>query len=367
MSTPAENEAPAPSGPSLRQTDFLPARFSGKEINDDECLAHFLAFQDYIEAHNVTTDAENLSTVINIFKRTLTGSARLWIEGKTFTNVPDLKEKFLARFSKNKSYISHVQAFNNITYIKNDSADQHLSKIERAALKLGYGNTQIRDKFLTSLPQECRSAILMSLPSDAPTKDIVTKAQCFFDLNINNATAPNKVHEVTFNVTDTDSNGDHIKSLVSDMESLRMSVEGLQASLKSNTDKNADRQSRSPSRRSSPRPNSSRYRSPSNPRNDRSSSRSRKSAQFSRPRNDRSSSRSRRDSKHRPTVVCFYCNKPGHIQRNCFLRRSHFEQSINFGNSYQQFPQQNFRPLSSFNANPPPPNHSNNFNYPQNF
>ncbi|KAJ8033837.1 hypothetical protein HOLleu_24200 [Holothuria leucospilota] len=370
MSTP-ENATPAPS---LRQTDFLPARFSGNELNDDECLAHFLAFEDYLEAHKVNTgDPNNFSNVVNTFKRTLGGTARLWLEGKNFTNVSELKQSFLARFSKHQSYISHVQSFNNIRYVKNESADQHLSKIERAASKLGYGDSQIRDKLLTSLPQECRASILMSLPHDAPTKDIVTKAQCYFDLQSTTNTTP----EVTFNIADnsTDSDGE-IKSLISGMESLKTSVEEIQASLQTSSHpENNDpqsRPSRSPSRRSSPRPRPNRYRSPfrspSLHRYNRSSSRSRTRNYSPRRHNSRSTNRSSsrsRDSKR--IFICFYCNKPGHIQRNCLLRRAHIEQSMNFGNGYQQFPQQNFRPLSSLNTYPPPPNHSNNVNYSQNF
>ncbi|KAJ8048398.1 hypothetical protein HOLleu_00693 [Holothuria leucospilota] len=327
----AENATPAPS---LRQTDFLPARFSGNELNDDECLAHFLAFEDYLEAHKVNTeDPNNFSNVINTFKRTLGGSARLWLEGKNFTNVSELKQNFLACFSKHKSYISHVQSFNNISYVKDHSADQHLSKIERAASKLGYDNSQVRDKLLTSLPQECRAAILMYLPHDAPTKDIVANAQCYFDLEEIHASLQTSSHPEN-----------------NDLQS---------------------RLSRSPSRRSSPRPRLNRYRSPfrspSFHRDHRSSSRSRTRNYSPRRHNSRSTNRSSSRSRdNKRTVICFYCNKPGHIQRNCLLRRAHIEQSMNFGNSYQQFPQQNFRPLSSFNTYPPPPNHSDNANYPQN-
>ena len=32
-------------------TDFLPTRFNGESIDSDLATAHFLAFSDYLEAH----------------------------------------------------------------------------------------------------------------------------------------------------------------------------------------------------------------------------------------------------------------------------------------------------------------------------
>ena len=37
----------------LRQTDFLPARFDGANIDHDLCAAHFLNFVDYLDAHGL--------------------------------------------------------------------------------------------------------------------------------------------------------------------------------------------------------------------------------------------------------------------------------------------------------------------------
>ena len=39
----------------LRQTDFLPARFSGARLDRNDSTAHFLTFTDYLDAHDIDT------------------------------------------------------------------------------------------------------------------------------------------------------------------------------------------------------------------------------------------------------------------------------------------------------------------------
>ena len=84
------------SRPNLRQTDFLPARFSGARLARDDSTAHFLTFADYLDAHDIdTTDANQLPTIVQTFKRTLQGQARLWIDKLTFRTYDDLKDSFI--------------------------------------------------------------------------------------------------------------------------------------------------------------------------------------------------------------------------------------------------------------------------------
>ena len=84
------------SRPTLRQTDFLPARFSGDRLDRDESTAHFLTFTDYLDAQHIsTTDAQQLPTILKVFKRTLQGQARLWIDKLTFKYFDDLKDSFI--------------------------------------------------------------------------------------------------------------------------------------------------------------------------------------------------------------------------------------------------------------------------------
>lgn len=172
--------------PALRQTDFLPTRFEGSVINRDACTAHFLLFSDYLESHKLSTPGTNaeLQNVFSMFKRTLQGKARLWVEDQEFTSITDMKRKFIARFSPSKSKFALVNDFANLSYATGDSAEVHLSKIREAARKINYGDDQIRDKFLSTLPSQCRASVLMSAQDDR-LQTYVDRAQCYFDLNAN--------------------------------------------------------------------------------------------------------------------------------------------------------------------------------------
>ena len=160
--------ATSSSTPTLRQTDFLPNRFSGDSIDRDLCTAHMLSFQDYLDAHAYETDdTSSFPTILKIFKRSLQGQARLWIEGKNFTTFEDLKSSFIGRFSGTKSSYAHIQEFQNVTFTPGDSAEVHLQKIRQAASRIGYGEKQIRDKFLATMSAKCRAPLLKSAPEGA--------------------------------------------------------------------------------------------------------------------------------------------------------------------------------------------------------
>ena len=120
MTTPTLN----PTRPNLRQTDFLPARFSGARLDRDDSTAHFLTFADYLDAHDIdTTDASQLPTIIHTFKRALQGQTRLWVDKLTFTNYDDLKDSFIRRFSTAKSTYTHVRDFYTLTMTDGESTE----------------------------------------------------------------------------------------------------------------------------------------------------------------------------------------------------------------------------------------------------
>ena len=63
-----------------------------------------------------------------------------------------------------------------------ESAEAYLQKVRQSTFRIRYGETQIRDKFLDSLPPKCRAAILMSAPDKMTSEDIATKAQLYIDI-----------------------------------------------------------------------------------------------------------------------------------------------------------------------------------------
>ena len=70
----------------FRLGDFFPQKFTWE--NNASPLAHWLQYQDYCGA-NELVQAEWVTR----FRITLSGQARLWIEGKQFADVNDLKSE----------------------------------------------------------------------------------------------------------------------------------------------------------------------------------------------------------------------------------------------------------------------------------
>ena len=277
----------------LRVTDFLPSKFDGKG-NTDIAQAHLLGFQDYLEIHGLQEprDQPQLDYVIQLFKRTLADTARLWIHSQTFTSLDELKQNFLKRFGTNNTYYAQRRAFDKFTYQTGDSAHVHLSKLEKAAMTLDYSRDQIRDKFIDTLPPACRSAVLMTVSPETTLPDLVDKAQCYFDLNDSNV-VKQKSHDQAL-VTQQSDDDEKIQSLCSRLEDLETNIKG----------RKSDAQTISNRGRSTQRRN---VREPRN----RSTTRPRQNFSFPPPQQE----------VVLPNVKCFLCGNLGHYQRSCNLNR----------------------------------------------
>ena len=300
-----ENARPVPT---LRQTDFLAHRFSGDMILDrDLCTAHMLTLDDYLDAHDYdSTKPDDFPTILRTFKRSLQGQARLWIEGKTFRSYDDLKDAFITRFSNSKSSYAHVKEFNSLTMTDGESAEAFLQKVRQSAAQIGYGDVQVRDKFLDSLPPKCRAAILMSGPDKLTSDDIASKAQLFIDIQTDDHST---TKELTF------ATQSEIDRLRDDLNSLKLNDAPDQTrgrtrhrgrgphSRSVSAGRSHERSAgRSPYRNDRP-PNKDHYtRSPY--------------------RNDRAPNYRHND---RRAIICNYCFIPGHVWRQCRKRQRDIE------------------------------------------
>ena len=313
----------------LRVTDFLPARFQGDTIDADLARAHFLAFTDYLEAHELNGPDEpgEIQDLTQIFIRTLKGQARLWIEGRQFGDLNALRDQFLARFSPSTSYIARSQAFRDLVYVPGKTAEVFLAKISKAALPLGYGDGQVRDKFLSSLPAQCKSAVLMSSPIDAPLADLVTKVQYYFDLNPIESQISLEDIAMAKQASDlpdiTTPSSEEIKELCGRIETMETKF-----------NKESVERSTRPSGRTDTQDLRHRYHS--------SDGRAFQSpGNFQRP---------------RKPLICYRCRSPGHIARFCRLNMPQFaQQNARFPPNVQNvrfpappsWPQQNFPNMDS--------------------
>ena len=293
----------------LRVTDFLPSRFSGKDLNADLAQAHLLAFIDYLRLHELEDpqDEDALLHIVNTFKCTLQGQARIWIEGKNFESLEDLQTQFVSRFSPSSSRYALTKQFQAVTYTAGETAEVLLSKISKLGRKLHCNDTQIRDRFLEALPDDCRSAVLMAAPEDALISTLVTKAQCFLDLN--SGEGRNKIsasQDTSFAAQNDEHSG--VSPPHSDIQELITKIDNLQTAYE--REDKARNTVRSSSRRP---PSRARYRSQDNRR-------------FS-PRNRQNFSPR---VQYYSTIVCNFCGMQGHIYRNCPVRLQNFSQPPRF-------------------------------------
>ncbi|XP_071495363.1 uncharacterized protein [Diadema antillarum] len=311
----------------LRQTDFLPTKFSGGRLDYNDCTAHILTFEDYLDAHHIDSDkAGNLTTILKTFKRTLEGQARLWIDKLTFNTYDDLKTAFIRRFSPAKSTFARVTDFNTMTMTDGESVETFLQRLRQTASYIDYGEKQIKDRLLAALTPDCRAAILMASPTSTTTPDeIAAKAQLFIDLR----TDTTSTKEVTF------ATQDDVDLLSEEISSLRFKTEqkdsrGRRRNRHSQHNDSDGSTSRSASRIRHMDDHSRHERSLSRDRYHsdyrRSLSRDRRHDSRDRhpgrrsPSRDRYRSQSRgRDQRSRPRFAgkCDYCHIPGHFWMDC--------------------------------------------------
>ncbi|XP_071501180.1 uncharacterized protein [Diadema antillarum] len=291
----------------LRQTDFLPARFSGDKLDRDDATAHMLTFLDYLDAHNIdVTKPTSFDQILKTFKRTLQGQARLWIDGQTFKTFSDLREAFVRRFSPAKSDFANVHDFNTLHLTDGESTEAFLQRLRVAASYIDYGETQIRHRLLDSLPHDCRAAVLMSASTTTQTCDeIATKAQLYLDIQKDKQPM---TKDLTFA---TQSEIDRLKD---DLNSLKLDT------LDQTRGRTRDRGRGPPHSRSSSRGRKREHSAGRSPyRSDRQYTNNRHRSHTRSPHpNDRVPHYTRRND--RRSIICDYCLIPGHVWRQCRKR-----------------------------------------------
>ncbi len=135
-----------------RPSDFLPSRYKG----EGNPLSHWLQFQDYCTEQNIAA-----ADIVNKFKITLAGDARLWFDNKQFIKEEDLKRWFIKHFSGVHSREGTVAAFHGCKYIPGETMEAYLTRLSGFAERLGYNNDLIADQFREGLPYDLQVQVTM--------------------------------------------------------------------------------------------------------------------------------------------------------------------------------------------------------------
>ncbi|KAK6178666.1 hypothetical protein SNE40_011193 [Patella caerulea] len=334
-------------------------RFDGNIIDRDNARAHTLSFEDYLYQTDISPEDGDLEHVVRLFKQSLKGSARLWVENRDFDSYASLKEQFINKFSTTKTTLGLFSQYSSLQYDCSLSPLDNLERITKLASQLDYNASQIRDKFISVLPNNCKQSVIMVSSDDTPVEILAAKAQRYFD--VSSSVPSSTAKEVSFSMSELQ---DEVSNLTLDLSTpspyTDSSVRKVQSDRRlhrsPSTDRNVSQSrfhrsqsphnSRSFYRTQSPLRDHSTFRNrspcPQSPHNSRSFYRTqsprrdhstfRNRSQY--PYNSRSSYRTQFPSKHRsenrsphpsrPRVIfCDYCLYPGHTWQFCYVRQEH--------------------------------------------
>ncbi len=140
--------------PNARINDFLPERYAGYK---DYAMPHWLAYMDYCDLQGLNAVQREAR-----FKTILKGPARLWIEGKHFANVDDLKGRFLEYFSRIHERDTARHTWHLMKYKVSEIMEEYVSRLHPLAARLGYDDLAISDEFLAGLPEKIEEQVSMA-------------------------------------------------------------------------------------------------------------------------------------------------------------------------------------------------------------
>lgn len=307
----------------VRGNDYLPPRFSGSDGKSAQ--NHFLLYEDYLEVQGITPPPPNpppgtVNQQVNCFKLTLRDNARKWYSGKTFNNLADLKEQFIARFEVKPTRDQDLDALIKATIKPSESYEEFADRLQEIATRLNFDNIIVVEYFGKGLPSKMREFVAGQNPT---TLQAAVAAARRYDNLHGETRVCEQVKEVNFSVKE--------ESL--ELKALRQELDSIKSNMKRPDTPKPRRRSDSRGRRysrSSSRENRYSRDQSRSPGRQNDSAYSRSSRQYSR--NNRDSRRTRystsrsasRDRQYRPRdrsqgkdIICWKCDKRGHISRNC--------------------------------------------------
>lgn len=145
-----------------------PGLFYGRDKED--ATAHFYNYQDYVAEQVRVAPAgdavRNAPAQIVIFKLTLRGAARRWIEPLQFASVDALKTAFLARFSSDNTREQDIESLADVKLRPDESVNDFTDRLTQAAARLQFADAFTKDWFIGGLPINMRLFVKSNNPTD---------------------------------------------------------------------------------------------------------------------------------------------------------------------------------------------------------
>ena len=325
--------------------------FSGKP--EEDASSHFLNFQDQITDLQAIAPADapihQLPAQLNKFKKTLRGKPRIWMEGKAFTTIANLRTAFIAKYGKEPSRSEDMRQLTRAQIGPNETLNQYADRLSEAAARLDFQDDFVVDLFIAGLPVDHQLYVKGKGPRTMENALKFSKEYRDIQKSSGGASTSN----INFNIKEdkTPALGDmmvELKALIIESNSRDNNPNGSRGILRKSPERSRHSPSRnvrfqqrpgwSPQRGRSPSPapysrdrgsnrgySSYRGRSPS-PGRDKFYQRGRSPQRYQRtPPSSRGSTPTRYGNTSANGKTCWSCGKQGHFYRNCVQpnHRSH--------------------------------------------
>jgi hypothetical protein len=155
---------------------ITPSLYHGKKGED--ATAHYYSFMDWLaELARTNPDGVALTdaTKINMFKLTLRGEARNWIEDLAFASLANLKAAFKDRFGDEPTREQDIASIAINKLQAGEQVSQYSDRLTQSAARLAFPEELTRDWFQSGLPLQMQLYVKGSAPETL--KDAVLKAK----------------------------------------------------------------------------------------------------------------------------------------------------------------------------------------------
>lgn len=310
----------------VRVIDFLPKKYNPVHPECD-AESHFLAFRDYLSSQT-TPERLDEEDVLEVFKFTLGGEARMWFQAHfPFESLDHMEQMFLKEYAPDlKSTTTAAKAFADLKYDPKTRISILINKILRLNRTLNYNDEVLRDRFMTAMPSNVRQLAKINNP--------ITFKQCIDAVKTILEDSP--INESVSMISSDDSIGEltmNFRSMQKDIKSIAKQV-GNNQPRNSTNGFNKNFQGR-PQYRQDGRTDQRMFRPPP------ATPRYQQGQQWQMVRQGQVNN-------PKGNLRCFNCNRLGHFQFECRfppMRPQNRGPPQNFQNPHQNFqrPSQNFQ------------------------